>query len=171
VHLGHELRGLVTNPVFRDGKIYIAGFYKSIWTLQYEMNLVRLSVGRSSDGSSIWAQKEVDHKVTRSLSHGWPALEVNKENNLVVSFIRAGLRPTDYSPADARYSVWYAGESELRDSAPLKCHQGEPTSAPPEPDVDLTGVALDPSDNQTVWMSQAHWDNGHYRVVVGAVKP
>lgn len=37
--------------------------------------------------------------------------------------------------------------------------------------VDLGAIAIDPSDDKTVWMSTAYVHNGVFQQVVGAVKP
>lgn len=172
VDLGRELSGVHTNPVYSNGKIYIVG-YDITDPDRYDMHTFRLSVGRSNDGSSVSASEDFHHHhiATGSQSFVEPALEVTKDGDIVASFMRIGLHPTNLSPADARYSVWYSGESRFRDSAELHDHVGEQIPDPTIPRVDLTGTALDPADNQTVWMSQVFSDNGTPTLAVAAVKP
>lgn len=61
-------------------------------------------------------------------------------------------------------------------SSELQAEVGSKMPSVPDPAiacgvVDLGGIAVDPSDNQTVWFSHAYSNHGSYTGVVGAVKP
>jgi len=107
---------------------------------------------------------------------------VNKNNEMVIAYLRAGLELDNPLAACVRYNVFYHNETEMRESAPLK--DGEnliPGTQVDIPDIDLPGIALDPSDNRTIWFASTYGDSGaaaadgkfhsNLHPVIGAVRP
>jgi hypothetical protein len=57
--------------------------------------------------------------------YGWPAVEVDKDQNAIVVYARSGTKIY----AESRYSAWMHGESDIRPSRLLKAGQGTTTQA------------------------------------------
>ncbi len=98
------------------------------------------------------------------IQYGLPGLMVNKKGQVVTVYVRAGksLYP------EVRYAVLYPGETTFRASQRL--HSGDFAATG---NLDTAGIALDPADNLTIWMTHGYGDSGGgtHRLVVGKVKP
>ncbi len=189
VDLGHGLSGLRNNSVFRNGKLYIAGFEctdsESGGCIKYIGRIIRVPVRLSSDGKSVHAtgpgsEGFLDYKVGTAtsdrMSYENTMIEVTEDDDLVFAFEGVGLEPGHLTPASVNYSVFYHDKGNISDGGILKAHDGDQMPVPADPGqtggiIDLGGIALDPSDNKTVWISHGYSNNGHYAQAAGAVKP
>jgi hypothetical protein len=107
------------------------------------------------------------------VSYEIPSLEVTKNGDVVVAYVRRGVKTVKTLYNEARYSVFYHNESSTRPSAVLKKGEGVATVLPTTfGKLDLAGQSLDP-DGLTVWISQAYAKatGGYYGMAWGAVKP
>jgi hypothetical protein len=118
--------------------------------------------------------------------YGNPALEVNKDGDIVAVYSRAG--STVYP--EARYSAWLHAEDDIRPSAVL--HAGtftylgnfDPTKDNVDGNgnpaavgnLDTGGITVDPFDDTAVWMAHAYAyqpdpskPTGSYKLAVGKV--
>jgi hypothetical protein len=95
---------------------------------------------------------------------GFPELQVNKHGDVAVAYMAAGLPNVRQG---AYYSVYYSASDELTERRTL--HAGEGTISDGE-DVDHGGTALDPADNESIWMAHFYATSaGTYGYVVGKV--
>ncbi len=116
-------------------------------------------------------------------SYERPALAVNKNGDVLVSYIRYPIKtpPPGLNTPDAGYSIWYADESMPRSPATLIKGQAP---LPPEFDgdnipvsplgafLDYATVTVDPVDDETFWIANGYVDNMRaYRMVLGKVEP
>lgn len=123
-------------------------------------------------------RNKFDDAPTDRVSYLWPCLEVNKDDALVVGYVRAG---ETFHP-EARFSAWMADDPDLLPSRLLRVGEypvGQ--NVPPGEDepvgrLDFTGMAVDPFDDTAVWMALAFADraqptstSGRYRLTVGKV--
>ena len=108
------------------------------------------------------------------VSYELPSLEVNKNGDIIIDYLRKGITTKNTLYNEARYSALYHNEPTTRPSAVL--HKGEaPIDDPAGEDrqgLDMAGIAVDPGDDETIWMTHAYAHQGSsYRMVVGAVRP
>lgn len=109
-------------------------------------------------------------------AYGWPAVDVNVDGHVVISYQRSGaaLFP------EARFSAWYAGQADIHSSFLLKEGEyslGTESQIGPVGKLDITGSAVDPFYEQSVWIVQAYAyqsgfppdPKGSYRLRVGKV--
>ncbi len=184
IDLGHQIH-LRTNPVYRDGNLYIASF-ECITNVnnactKYYSRVIRVPVSLSGDGSTIQASGNgtpgfLDYIVGNLpgdlFSYEIPSIEVTQAKDIVLVFEKVGLDPAQLQPASVYYRIFYHDNIDHVDAVQLNQGNQFPTPADPEAGgVDLGGIALDPSDGLTVWMSHAYSKNGVYTEVVGNVKP
>lgn len=112
-----------------------------------------------------------------------PAIDVNKDGDFAVVYDRAvpGANPpgvpSPFQPG-VTYSVFYRAEHQRRDGVLQAgiCNSHPPScpsiASPVRAGLDLGGIAVDPSDDSTVWMSHGFEDGhiGQYRMVIGNVQ-
>jgi hypothetical protein len=112
--------------------------------------------------------------------YGWPAVEVDKDQNAIVVYARSGTKLY----AEAQFSAWMDGESDIRPSRLLKAGTGttkqayKTTVTPPQPIStrwgDLAGASVDfvgGKEAAGVWIvhEYAKGSNDGYGVHVGKV--
>jgi hypothetical protein len=187
VDLGHSMSGMRNNAVFRDGKLYVASFDCTVTgkktCTKYVGRIVRVPVRLTDDGRGIRANGPgsegfLDYVVGRgeSLSYENTMVEVTKDRDMVFGFESVGLGADHRAPAAVKYAVFYHDRGNISHNATLKAAVGSAMPKPADPGqtggvIDLGGIALDPSDDKTVWISHAYSDHGKYTEAVGAVKP
>jgi hypothetical protein len=107
-----------------------------------------------------------------------PALDVNKNGDVVIVYARRAVESAQEIDPEVRYSILYHGESRPRAGVLVK--KGSWFDVPDivggegsEGGFDLAGAAIDPSDDRTVWITHAYADKSvhGYRQVVAAVAP
>jgi hypothetical protein len=186
VALKKPIDAVPTNGVFRDGKLYIAGSDCASTDahgtcVRYSGRIIRVPVGPTADGSAVHADQSsgefLDFTVTddrsSALSIENAMIDVTKDQDMVLGFQSVNLDPKHPSPAAIDYAVFYHGKGDISRVGILLGAQGKGAS-PADPEhggVDLGGIAVDPSDERTVWISHAVSDNGAYVQGIGAVKP
>jgi hypothetical protein len=178
------------NVVYRHGKIAVAfdlpvgnmlgqPFSGKIRVIRFPISVQQQPGGPALVASTDPAAGFLDYsfgvngpgdKPSDVLYYEMPALEVTKNDDIIISYERRSTAVTVLNP-EVRYSVLYHNESTTRPSAVL--HKGEAmTDDPYAYGLDMSMDALDPSDDQTIWMVGAYATaGGGYEMVVGAVKP
>ena len=183
--IGLAFQGPSVNPVFRDGKLYIAS-HSSSCDDKYTTRVVRLPIIRDSNGHPLqvdtWGEGFLDLSVGDAagdnFSYVFPSVEVTKNDDIVLSYERVGLKASQPFTAGLLYNVVLHGEDQLRSSQPLQDGiqlppgiKGVSAQIGVNPPIDLGGIAVDPLDDTGVWMSGAYGDSNGLHAVIGAVKP
>ena len=112
-------------------------------------------------------------------AYGMPAVEVNKDGNAALTYIRAGI--TIFP--EARYSVLYGNEDDVRPSRAL--HAGDYTLGKPNTSrgateavtgkFDISGISVDGFDDTGIWMIDPYSTKvknkaqGQWQLAVGKV--
>lgn len=169
------------NPEYRDGMIHLA-WQECDQVTPCKKTVIRvLRIPVNVEGDRIVASDDPtkgfldcrfadeDDAVSLTL----PMLAVNKNNDMVVAFERVG--SSERISAGVRFRIWYHDHGRIGDGAWMKrgetTPQGQDIIVPPS-GVDLGGIAVDPEDHLTVWMSHAFANSsGAMEEVVAAVKP
>jgi hypothetical protein len=171
------LTNVVGDPlkaVYRNGNVYATFNDASRWFLGYgdpsyhaSVRLVRLNVtqfpavtatiDRWFGGNSPLYDKPSDR-----IAYVFPAVEVNKNGDMVVVYGRAGA--TIYP--EVSYSVYPATGSDFQPERRLR--QGEaPVERPGNGTLvqlhDFDGISVDPFDDTSVWMAAPYGDSFIYR--------
>lgn len=185
VALGMPVTRLRHNPVYRDGKIYFTD-YACAGTpcTRYVARLFRVPVGVNTAGTAVVASASAAAGFTNlllnpspnDLSYTIPEVEVNAADDMVIAFQRGRLNPAAFIPWSVRYATYYHDKAGI--SASALVHDGVWTKGKPLPTdpggsgiVDLAGIAVDPTDDRTIWFSHAYSNGAGYTEVLGAVKP
>jgi hypothetical protein len=90
-------------------------------------------------------RNEKDDPAGSVVYYGNPAVEVNKNNDVVVVYNRSGFQV----PFEARYSAYIHGETDIRPSAVLKSGTFPALNGAK---MDTAGVSVDPFNDTGVWM-------------------
>jgi len=193
-----ETRNLSTNVlkcVYRDGFLYLTMNDARDWDSRGEtltsIRLVRLNVSdypaipvSKSSGfidRVFGARNGTEDPAGHYFHYAWSAVEVNRYGHMAVVYARSG--PTIYP--EARFSVYYANEPDIRSSRVLKLGDDpyEITFAGYNPQAwpwgDTAGASVDPSDDTTIWIAQQYAAargpdtsrNGNFEVWVGKITP
>lgn len=155
------------NPEYRDGMLYVSWHEcenASDSCTKFLIRVLRIPVGvDSGDRISVSTDATLGFLDCRfadedpAVSLFLPMLTVNKDGDMVVAFDRVA--PKERISTGVRYRVWYHDHANISDGAWIK--EGETIPSPhdvPSPadgGVDLGGIAVDPEDQVTVWMSHA----------------
>jgi hypothetical protein len=178
----HNLGNAPLKAVYRDGFLHVVANDARIWFKNDSKNLnsirlVRLSmkeypkIPNSGQGfidrvfgmNNVFDDNpEIDHRY-----YGWPALEVNKNHDMVVVYARTG----ETIFPQVRFSVRYDKEADIRPSRLVKA--GEATTK-----VGRWGdkgrASVDPQDDTSVWVAHQYAKDLpglDYGIWVGKVKP
>jgi hypothetical protein len=201
IDLGHGLPDIRTQPVYRNGRIYISGDECSVDVpgCVHRVRVMVLPVFRigpdvvvSRDpklGFEDFTLSAADHipaliaERVAGTSFEMPAIEVNKDGDFVVAYDRAmPLAFPGFKPAmqtGVTYSVFYRAAHERRDGVLQAgtCGPGVATcqglADPIAAGLDFSGIGVDPSDDTTVWGAHGFADGGigGYRMVIGKIEP
>jgi hypothetical protein len=91
----------------------------------------------------------------KSVSYGAPGVMATKAGDAVVVYNRS----SGAVYPEARYTLWHHGEADVRPSAVLATGSTSPGFSSTNPTTwnsDMGGAALDPDDEQTVWIAHVH---------------
>jgi len=155
---------------YRDGKLYAALHECVVWKSQkpclYSVRALRINTSNSKTeiDRTFGLRNKIDDPSNARINYKWPAIEVNKHGDMVLSYVRFSTEsPT--LPQEVRFSVWYHGDPDIRPSRLLRA--GEIVNAF---DMDTSAIAVDPVDDEGIWI--AHFfatENGSKRIAVGRV--
>ncbi len=160
----------ILKAVYRDGKLYVVGNDAQDWFAPKQfissVRLVRLSVttfpnipteGNPSYINRRFGKNGVGDQPNDQVYYGWPAIEVNKNKDMVIVYARSGMTLFP----EVRYSTFFDKESDLRFSRLLQAGgapYGPPCVGPgPCPVLrwgDTAGAAVDPADDTAIWVAQ-----------------
>jgi hypothetical protein len=190
------------NPVYRNGFIYIVGDHcaeGSGRTCNHEIRFLKIPVFRGSGPveSNIFASPlenlgfidktfgGLGHDAPSSLagpSFEIPGVEVNKNDDVVIVYERAGPGANVFLDAPGAFYRHVKKDGTAKDGILHLAHCGASAEeklrcAPRQPDqsiMDTAGIAIDPSDDATIWMAHAIGDSQsstRFRMVIGHIKP
>jgi hypothetical protein len=106
--------------------------------------------------------------------YGMPAVEVDRNGNAIIAYVRSGTSIFQ----EARFTVHYDGESDIRPSLQLRAGEGTLAGAAGEAvgQLDCVGASLDP-DGTSIWVavpyafkSSGSSTEGKYRIAVGRIR-
>jgi hypothetical protein len=183
-----EMRNLGTDvlkSVYRGGLLHIVTNDAREWNgappSLTSIHMVRFSVqewpsipttGKFYINRVFGYRNVIDDKENDRMYYGWPAIEVNKNFDMVIVYARSG--ETIFT--EARVSARYNNESDIRPSRLL--HKGEATIAGANPVRwgDLAGASVDPEDDTSIWVvheyaTDAKATKSYYGIWVGKVTP
>jgi hypothetical protein len=163
----------ISKVVYRNASIYVTfdecSSFTSSTCLRSALRFVRIGVNALVKGPGGITQLLVDKPfdVTYEDPQGawqvFPALEVNKDDSAAFVFQRSGAGVSD---PEARYSVYYKGEPQLRPSALLRGAK----AANKDGWHHYVGMAVDPYNKTGIWMIDgATAKSGKWNFVVGKV--
>ncbi|MCC7051916.1 MAG: hypothetical protein IT355_01530 [Gemmatimonadaceae bacterium] len=138
------------SAVYRDGMIWVA--HHDCWPGQpgcltsIRLTRINLAKGKVDIDRRFGLRSEVEDGPTARFVYQFPALAITAAGDLVVSYVRHPA--TDSTWQEVRYSVWYAGEDDLRSSRLLKSGSGRWTGLT----TDIGGISLDPAGT-SVWLA------------------
>lgn len=203
IDLHDDAPHITANPVYRNGFIYLVGDHcvdGKYPSCNQEIRLIKIPVFRGPDflGSIVYASANPsmgfrditfgggsEDKVNSLAGPSFeiPAVDVNKNDDVVIVYARAGYAYNLFldAPGAFYHLVRKSGESDgilhqaiCGPSAVDKfnCAQRQPGQNA----IDVGGIVVDPLDDTTVWMAHAIADGTmkatkKYRMVIGHVKP
>jgi hypothetical protein len=187
LQLSHEGVIPAPNPVFRAGDLHLASSVcvdkQGDTCNRYSIRLMRIPVAIGADKvpkpskgghflDLIFGKNAVSDASGDLVSYMYPALDVTKHGDIVVAYMRKGVKTMKPLYAEVRYSIFYRDAKAIRRSRLLAAGDYD-AGNPQDAGIDHGGAYLDPANEEIVWMSNARADktiNG-WRQEVGAVKP
>jgi hypothetical protein len=191
VNFGLNVGNQVMKTVYRDGKLYAIWGDCRQWeganTCLTSIRLLRVNVNTFPGGVTktidrTFGMRHNNDPPNSFFHYGWPVVEVTKDGHMVLGYNRSGIT----IHPEARYSIYYGNEADIRPSNTLRKGMftlGEEDAAfQLRPDaatvgrIDNGGIAVDPSDDKTIWVIQPYAikvsdTQGSWRLVVGRVEP
>jgi hypothetical protein len=194
---------MLVNAVYRNGFIYVVGqrcVSGSDRLCNHEVQFLKIPVFRGSGpvASTIFASADrsagfvetafggmgSDSQSMAGPSFEIPGVDVNKHDDVVIVYERSGFganlrldAPGAFFRLVTRAGVEKDGILHLARCGPsaeqkVRCAPQQPYQA----HIDTAGIAVDPSDDTTIWMAHAIADAGlpstqRYRMVIGQIKP
>jgi hypothetical protein len=192
---------LTSNPVYRNGFIYLVGDHcvdGDSTSCNHEIRFLRIPVFRGPDflGSVIYASpvpslgfKDItfgggsEDNSLAGPSFEIPAVDVNKNDDVVIVYGRAGFWLNLFQDAPGAFyhliknnresdGILHQAMCGPKPEDKLKCAQPQPDQS----GIDVSAVVVDPSDDTTLWMAHGFADGSmpqskKYRMVIGKVKP
>jgi hypothetical protein len=175
----------VLKSVYRSGLLHIVTNDARQWSSAppslTSIHMVRFSVqewpsipttGKFYINRVFGYRNVIDDKENDRMYYGWPAIEVNKNFDMVIVYARSG--ETIFT--EARISARYNNESDIRPSRLL--HKGEATIAGAKAVRwgDLAGASVDPEDDTSIWVvhqyaTDAMATKSYYGIWVGKITP
>ena len=166
--------GSAYHTVFRNGRLYLPFLERTPLVAAVDgdgnpSNWTRvrfIGVGTASGAVEVDRTIDVSDSGLGTLTaKGFPELQVNRFGDVAIAYMAAGLPNVRQG---AYYSVYSPASDELAERRTL--HAGEGIIPAGEDDVDHGGTALDPADNESIWMAHFYaTSGGTYRYVVGKV--
>ena len=128
-----------------------------VWKLPVAPTTDKTAITINTAGVRKWVIKDA---AASPLTFDYPSLDVNKHDDVVVSF-----RASSKTAANqVRYAVFYHDESQFRQpkvlTVPIKTGTGGGR-------IDYVTSTIDPSDDETVWFIGRDQDGA----VIGSVRP
>jgi hypothetical protein len=116
-------------------------------------------------------RNKIDDNPSQLFNYGYPGIEANKFGDMVLVYTRYPVDKPQRQEVrqEVRFSVWLHTEPDIRPSRLLQAAEGII-----RPGTDTSGIAVDPSDDERVWIAQifAAKDkagNPYRRIAVGRV--
>lgn len=109
----------------------------------------------------IGLRNSFDDKPNDIVGYGLPGMAVNKDGDIAVVYGRTSSKLF----METRFSTWLHNEADIRPSRILQSGQASIGAQHP----DTAGVALDPFDNQGIWMAHEFASSSGPRIAVGKV--
>jgi hypothetical protein len=179
--LDHPIPWSQTNAVYRDSKIYLAGeeAIGSFGTrVLFGVRVIRIPVFRTDllgtpgialSKSNADGFYNIAYNLSTSGDHFFsyeqPAIEVNQANDAIIGSCRIGITPVaitpDQFPAAVHDIIFHGRSSEGVQDTVIRAGDFMPTAIAQSGHLvalDLSGTALDPRDNATVWIFHAFGD-------------
>jgi hypothetical protein len=169
----------VLKASFRGTKLYATFSDCKLWPGQplcmTAIRLVRADVGNmvAPEIDRTFGERNVnDPPSVTAVSYGTPALEVNKNGDIVVVYIRAGTTLF----GEARYSVFRHNAPDISPSAVLQVGQGviggDCTASPCKGigNLDVGGISVDGGDDTAIWIAHGYSNNvNSWNIAIGKV--
>jgi hypothetical protein len=165
----------VLSSSFRDGKLYATfhqcwpgatGCLSSVRVLRVNTLSEKTEIDRTFGG-----RNKIDDNPSQLFNYGYPGIEANKFGDMVLVYTRYPVDKPQRQEVrqEVRFSVWLHTEPDIRPSRLLQAAEGII-----RPGTDTSGIAVDPSDDERVWIAQifAAKDkagNPYRRIAVGRV--
>jgi hypothetical protein len=172
------------NPIFRGGYIYVTGSMavasnrESIRVMRIPVHLqANREVTVSTSGGEgfldlYFGRNGPGDAPTDLVSYHVPSLEVTSQGAMVLAYTRVGVQTAKPLYPEVRYSVVTAnGQIERSRLVKAAASDVEPDSIDGGGSVDLTGAAIDPVDDRTVWSINPYGDNNGYHFLVSQLRP
>ena len=195
VELDQDVPWLSANPVYRHGMMYLVGTHCTDGSgklCDHQIHYIQIPVFRDTD-SKIFASPHVnvgfedytfgggnDNKALSLAGPSFeiPAIEVSTNNQVVIVYGRAGYGYNVFMDAPGAFYTILNNKGQFNATLHKAiCPSGNKLAcALPGHDasnIDVSGIAVDPSDDATIWMAHAFADGNKrkYRMVIGKVKP
>ena len=174
----------VVGAVYRIGKLYLVGgksveekgeaVRTSVRVVRIPVEKLGASIIKASNDSS---KGFLDHAFGRNatsdapgdrLSYAFPAVAVNKRGDMLFGYGRFPFISEKPFKPEARYSLWYSGETKQRRSFLLL----EGKSVNSDTSIDYTTAVVDPSDDMTFWVALPYAESStRLKTVVGKISP
>jgi len=181
-----------SGAVYRNGRIHFVGVKKvqEGSPPRFSVRVVRIPVTVSASGISastsaaggfldwLFGKNAPEDTPTDLVSYEMPSSAVNKAGDMLLGYGRSPVQTQNPLMPEARYTMWYAGESKQRRSRLLQAgtyqplQDGEPINFYGK--GDFTSVVIDPADDKTFWMALFYGDPsrpGAFKTVTGKVAP
>ncbi len=167
---------IVLNASARDGKLYST--FNQCWPgvtdkcyLSIRVLRVNTLTGKTEIDRIFGLNSTVDDKPSDRFHYSFPGIEVNKHGDMVIVYTRYSADKAQH--LEVRYSVWYHDEADIRPSRLLKGGESDYATGT-NLGTDTAGVAVDPSDDEAIWVAQSFaakddYGNGYRRIAVGRV--
>lgn len=179
----------VMKTAYRDGSLYATWHdctkYAGAARCATSIRLARVDVSAFPESARAtidrtFGGREASDLPTSTAYYGWPVVEVNRNGDMVLGYNRAG----ESVLPEARYAVHRARGNEVLGFL-LRAGESPIGGAGDDVDddenktvvgrIDNSGIAVDPSDDTTVWVIQPYGargrSGGEWRLVVGRVSP
>jgi hypothetical protein len=163
---------IVLNASYREGKFYATFQERVVWKAiggnsLYSVRVLRVNTLTSETeiDRTLGVNNKFDDKSSDRYEYKWPGIEVNKNGDIVVVYVRFSSEGSKRSQ-QVRFSVWVHDEPDIRPSRLLRA--GDAMFAT---NTDTAGIAVDPSDDEAVWVAHifAGDPSGSNRIAVGKV--
>jgi hypothetical protein len=175
------------NPVFRAGRLHLTTHVCVVKNgdlcERYSIRLMRIPVTIGADKipklsqgggyiNLIFGRNALSDADGDLVSYMYPSLDVTKNGDIVIVYVRAGVKTAKPLYPEVRYSVYYRDATKIHRSALLAAGDFD-VGKPQDGGLDHGGAYLDPNGEDIVWVSHARADSAikAWRQVVGAVKP
>lgn len=166
----------VLNASFRDGKLY--GTFQECWPdvpgCLWSVRVLRVNTlsEKTEIDRTFGGRNKIDDKPSQLFDYGYPGIEANKIGDMVLVYTRYPVDNPQHE--EVRFSVWPHNEPDIRPSRLLQAAEADHPNPDWNPGTDTAGIAVDPSDDERVWIAQTFAakdkaGNPYKRIAVGRV--